>query len=50
MNTENALVQGPNHASKYRVMPKIFDYATQHAEAGYEETVKNQEKKTFSKT
>ena len=45
MNTENAFVQGPNHASKYRVMPKIFDYATQHAEAGYEEKSKESEKK-----
>ena len=28
--------------------PKISDYATQHAEAGYEEKVKNR-KKTFLK-
>ena len=28
-------------------MPKICDYATQHAEAGYEEKVKNQKKHIF---
>ena len=32
---------------KYRVSPKICDYDAQHAEAGYEEKVKNQKTHIF---